>query len=145
MQLLILRPRALCYRTGCTRRSKFLTHALTTNLWDKNGSTGWVSADVWTLRQPLASAADAWLARASWLPLWRHITCAHASAAGFPTALGRGYSLMQWPCVRERAPAVVVCVVVGEALSYCFPFRVKNQGRVVIPNIHAKFVMPTLI
>ena len=96
-----------------------LSQAFINYIWEKNGGTG---SDVWTLRQPFASAADAWLARASWLPLWRHITCAHASAAGFPTALGRGHSLMQWPCVRERAPAVVVCVVVGEALSYCFPF-----------------------
>ena len=28
MHPLILRPRALFYRTDCTRRSKFLTHAL---------------------------------------------------------------------------------------------------------------------
>ena len=129
---------------------------------------GWLLVDTWTLKQPLASTADAWLARASWLPLWRHITCAHASAAGFPAALGRacaghaaplavgsshaghatplalGHSLMQWPCVRARAPAVVVCVVVGEALSYCFPFWVTNQGRVFHTKqriIHAKFVL----
>ena len=37
-----------------------------------NGSTGWVSADAWTLRQPLASAAYAWLVRANWLPLVSH-------------------------------------------------------------------------
>ena len=31
MHPLILRPRALFYRTDCTRRSKFLTHALNSN------------------------------------------------------------------------------------------------------------------
>ena len=34
MHPLILRPRALFYKTDCTRRSKFLTHALCCILWN---------------------------------------------------------------------------------------------------------------